>query len=111
MSYEKQNQSGIAAQVIKPQQHYIRKWFFCVLSKHSDHDIGNNAKLSLIRCSQIDEDVFGIEGNFGVLRVDYRRHRENLLSGVVNDRIDRRIANDMQIAGKMFIGLWKEVHI
>lgn len=54
--------------------YYAREWLFRVLCKHSDHYVRDYAQLGLICCCKVNEDVFGVQSDFGVLGVDDRRH-------------------------------------
>jgi hypothetical protein len=43
-----------------------------------------------------------------VIRVDDRGKRANCLAGIKNDRIDRRVSDDMQKLSKVLVRLWVE---
>lgn len=43
-----------------------------------------------------------------MLRVDDGRHGQNLLRRVVDDGIDGRVFDDVQVAGKVLVGLYDE---
>lgn len=40
-----------------------------------------------------------------MFRIDNRRHRENAVLSVINDWINWRISDDMQVSGEVLLGL------
>ena len=81
---------------------------FAILREHCGDDVHNNLKFRLVRGSHIDKDVFRVQSNFAVVRVNNRWHRQNAVVFIVNDWIDRRIFDDMQVSSKMFLRLGKD---
>jgi hypothetical protein len=51
-------------------QEAVREWVLAVLREHGDEDIYNNLNLCTIRCSDLNKDIAGIEGNLGMVAVD-----------------------------------------
>ena len=62
---------------------------FTVLREHRSDDIHDNLKFRLVRRSYINEDVFCVQGDFAVFRVDNRWHRQNAVLCIINDWVDR----------------------
>lgn len=74
-----------------------------VLGEHCSDDVDDDLKFRFVRRSHVDEDVFCVQSNFAVFRVDNRWHRQNAVICVVNDRVDRRIFDDMQVSGEVLL--------
>ena len=71
------------------QGYILHVWDFAVLREHRGDDVNDDLKFCLVCCSHIDEDVFCVQSDFAVLRVDNRWHRQDAVVYVVNDWIDR----------------------
>lgn len=56
-----------------------------------------------ISCGDFDQNVLGVEGDLGMIRVDDGRKRTNSALGVENNGIDWRITNDMKELTEMLI--------
>lgn len=56
-----------------------------------------------ISCSDFNQNILGIEGNLGAIRIDDRRKRTNSALGIENDGIDGGITNDMKELTEMLI--------
>lgn len=82
-----------------------REGFFAVLRKHRDHDVRHDVKLRQVRRGQVNEDVSGIQGYLATLGVDDGRKREHMVVLVIDDRINRGIANNRQVFPQMSIRL------
>lgn len=85
--------------------YHSRERLAAILRKHSGHHIDNDVELRLIGSCNINEDVASVESDFGMFRVDDGGHRKNSLLRVVDDWVDWRALDDMQITGKMFLVL------
>ena len=59
-----------------------------VLGEHCSNDVNDDLQFRLIRRSHINEDVFGVQSNFAVFRVNDRRHRQNAVLCIVDDWVD-----------------------
>ena len=68
---------------------------FTVLREHCSDDICNDLKSRLVRRGHINEDVFCVQGDFAVFRINNRWHRQNAILCIVDDWIDRRVSDDM----------------
>jgi len=73
----------------------IRERFGSVDRKHRDHYVDDDFKFCLICSRAFNEDVVCVEGDFSEISIDNRRKREYLAVGIVDDRISRRISNDV----------------
>ena len=62
---------------------------FTVLREHCGNDIHDDLKFRFVRRSYINEDVFRVQGDFAVFRVDNRWHRQNAVLCIINDWVDR----------------------
>jgi len=62
---------------------------FAVLREHRSDDIDDDLEFRLVRRSHINEDVFCVQIDFAVFRVDNRWHRKYAVVCIVNDWIDR----------------------
>lgn len=58
-----------------------------------------------ISCSNFNQNILGVEGNLGVIRIDDRRKRTNSTLRIENDGIDGGIANNMKELTDMLIFL------
>lgn len=76
-----------------------------VLGEHGDHDVADNVELGLIGGGDLDEDVLGVEGDLGVVAVDDGRQRADGLVGVEDDGVDGLVADDVQVAAEVLVGL------
>ena len=81
--------------------------YFAVLGEHGRDHIHNDVKLGLVRRGDVDEDVPSAQGNLAVFRIDDRWHREDAVLRVVDDRIHRRIADDVQVPRKVLLSLFR----
>lgn len=57
----------------------------------------------LISGGDFDQNILGVESNLGVIRVDDGRERTHSALGVKDNRVDRRVANDMKELAEMLI--------
>lgn len=87
------------------QGHFLHVRLSAVLGEHRSDDIHDDLELRLVCSSHIDEDVSCVESNFAMLRIDNRWHRENAVVHIVNDWIDRRISDNVQISGEVLLRL------
>jgi len=62
---------------------------FAVLGEHCRDDIHDDLKFRLVCRSDINEDVFCVQGDFCVFRIDNRWHRQNAVLCIVNNWVDR----------------------
>lgn len=63
--------------------------FGTVFGEHGDDHVNYEIEFGSVGSGDIDEDVLSVESDLGVIRVDDRRHRENLTRSIVDDRVDR----------------------
>lgn len=80
-----------------------------VLGEHCADDLVDEFELGLVCCGDVDEDVGGVERDFGVIAVDDWGHREHLAVLVVDDGVDWGITDDGKEFREMFVFLWTEV--
>ena len=78
---------------------------FAILRKHRGDDVHDDLELRLVCGSHINEDVFCVQSDFAMLRIDNRGHGENAVVSVINDWINRRISDDVQVTSEMLLGL------
>lgn len=84
---------------------YLREGFGCVLREHGDHDLIHDLHLRLIKRSNFDKDILGVQANFRMITVDNGRKRTDGSVGIVDDRVDGRVANDMEILAQVLVFL------
>lgn len=77
------------------------------MREHGDHHAVHNLKFRLVSRSHFDEDVGSVHRDLGVVAVDDRRQRANGAVGVVDDRVDRGVADDVQILAQLLVLLLK----
>lgn len=58
----------------------------------------------MIGCSYVDEDIFGIEGNFGVFVVDDGGERVDFFVCVKDNWVDGFVVEDVEVMIEMFVG-------
>ena len=76
-----------------------------VLGEHGDHDVADNVELGLVGGGDLDEDVLGVERDLGVVAVDDGRQGADGLVGVEDDGVDGLVADDVQVAAEVLVGL------
>ena len=82
-----------------------------VSSEHSNEHVVHNLDLCLVRCCDLNEHVLRIQCDLAVVSVDDRRQRQNGAVCVVNDGVDGRIPDDVQVAAKVLVLLlWGQLH-
>ena len=84
---------------------YSRIRVFTILGEHHCDDVDNDSELRLVCGCHIEEDVACIECDFRMLGVDDRRHRKNVIMGVVNNGVDGGVPDDMEIPSEVFLRL------
>lgn len=80
---------GCQSQSLEPQGSASHVGDFAVLREHRSDDVHDDLELRLVGCGHIDEDVFCVQGDFAMFRVDNRWHRQNTVLCIVNDRVNR----------------------
>ena len=60
-----------------------------ILREHRSDDVNDDLQLRLVRRSHVNEDVFCVQSNLAVFRIDNRRHGQNTVLCIVNDWVDR----------------------
>jgi len=76
----------------------IRKGFLAVFCEHHYNRVDNDRQFSGVSRGRINEHVPCVERDLRVLRVDDRWHRQDIVLGVVNDGVDRRVTDYRQVA-------------
>ncbi len=79
------------------------KRFSAVLAEHGNDDVDHDPQLRLVNSSSIDEDVLRVERDLRVVRVDNGWHTQHLSVAIVDDGVDGRITNDVQVPRKMLV--------
>lgn len=69
-----------------------------VLREHRRNNIDNNIKFCLICSRYIDEDIARVQRDFTMFRVDDWGHRQDLVLGIIDDRVNRGVSDDVQIS-------------
>lgn len=95
----------------EPRGRGIRERLRGVLREHGHNDPVNNLDLSLVKCSDFDEDVLGVQGNLGVIAVDDRRKRADGSLGVVDHWVDGRVADDVEVLAQVLVFLLYSEHL
>lgn len=75
----------------------LRVWLLAVFREHGGDNVDDNVQLGLVSSGNIYEDIARVQGDLAVLRVDNGRHRKNRVVRVVDDGVDRRVADDRQV--------------
>ena len=76
-----------------------------VFREHGRDDVHYDIQLRLVGGSHVDEHIARIQGDFAMLGVNDRWHRRYTIFGVVDDGVDRRVADDGQVFCEMFLFL------
>jgi len=76
----------------------LREGFGGVLGEHRDNNVVTDLGFGLVGCCYVDEDVAGLKGDFGMVRVDDRRHGADCAVGVQDHGVDGRVPYYMQIS-------------
>lgn len=79
------------------------------MREHGDHHTVHNLKLRLVGGCHLDEDVGSVHRDLGVVAVDDRRQRANGAVGVVDNRVDRGVTDDVQIFTQLLVLLLKSL--
>lgn len=87
-------------------QSYLREGLRSVSGEHSYHHSVHNLELCLIEGSNLDEDIGGVHRDLRVVTVDDRRKRTNGALRVVDDRVNRGVANDVQVFAQLLMFLF-----
>ena len=74
-----------------------RERLLAIFGKHRDHNICYNIKFRLIRCCQVNKDVPGVDCYLAMLRVYNGRKGKHTIFLVINDWVDRRVADNGQV--------------
>ena len=74
-----------------------RERLLTILREHRDHNIRYNIEFRLIRCCQVDEDISRVDCYLAMLRVYNGRKGKYTIFLVINDRVDRGVANNGQV--------------
>jgi len=75
--------------------------FITVHGEHGDEDAGHDLDLGFVGCGDFDEDIAGVECDFGVAGVDDGGEGANSSVGVINDGIYRGVPDDMEVAAEV----------
>lgn len=81
----------------------LRELLGCVLREHSDHHAVHNLELCAVQSGDLDEDVGGVEGDFGVVTVDDRGKRADGSVRIVDNRVDGRVTDDVQVFAQLLV--------
>jgi hypothetical protein len=82
-----------------------RKGLFAILGEHRHHDVCHDIEFRLVRRRQVNENVSGVDSYLAVLRVYDGREGKHTIFPVINDRVDRGVANNGQVFCQMTIRL------
>lgn len=83
----------------------LREGFVTVLREHGSDNVDDHIKLCLVGRSDIDENIASIQSNLTVFRVDDRRHRKDMVLGIINDWVYGGVPDDVQVSREMFFRL------
>lgn len=86
---------------------HLREGFRCVLGEHGDHHPVHNLKLRSVEGSNLNENIGRIQRDLGVIAVDDGGKRADSPLRVVDDRVYRRVANDVKILAQLLMSLQK----
>jgi hypothetical protein len=84
---------------------YLREGFGCVLREHGDYDLVHDFHLRLVKCSNFNKDILGVQANFGMVTVDNGRKGTNGSVGIVDRRVDGRVTNYMEVLAQVLVFL------
>jgi len=76
-----------------------------VAAEHRDEHVVYDFDFCLVESGDFDEDVFGVEGDLAVVTIDDRGKREYCAVGIVDNGVDGRIANDVEITTEVLVFL------
>jgi len=82
-----------------------RKGLFAILGEHRRHNVCHDIEFRLVRRRQVNENVSGVDSYLAMLRVYDRREGKHTIFPVIDDRVDRGVANNGQVFSQMTIGL------
>lgn len=66
----------------------LREGFGGVLGEHGDNDVVTDLGFRLVGCCDVDEDIAGFKGDFGMIGVDNGRHGADRAVGVEDHGVD-----------------------
>lgn len=75
------------------------------MREHGHHDLIHDFHLRLIKCGNFDKNILGVEANFRMVTVDNGRKGTDGFVGIVDGRVDGRVANDMEVLAQVFVFL------
>lgn len=78
--------------------------FRAILGEHGNHNVANDVELCLIRGSDLNEHVGGVEGDLGVVAIDNGREGADDLVRIKDNGIDWLVADDVKITTKVLVG-------
>ena len=74
------------------------EWLCTVFREHRNQVGNHNVQLRLVQSSHINKHILRVELNLGMVRINNGRHGQNTLLLVENNRINRTVTNDVQVA-------------
>lgn len=81
------------------------------MREHGHNDPVNNLNLRLVKGSDLDEDVLGVQGDLGVIAVDDRRKRADGSLGVVDHGVNGGVADDVEVLAQVLVFLLHSKHL
>jgi hypothetical protein len=82
-----------------------RKGLFAILGEHCRYHVCHNIEFRLVRRSQVNKNVSGVESYLAMLRVYDGREGKYTILPVIDNRVDGGVANNGQVFSQMTIGL------
>lgn len=83
----------------------LRERLSCVLREHCGNDSVHNLQLRLVKTGHFDEDILSVDGNLRMVSVDDRRQRADSAIRVIDDGVDRRVPDNVQVFTQVLVFL------
>ena len=83
----------------------VRERLLAIFGEHGSDYVHDDIELGLVSSCDIDENVPCVQRYFAVFGVDDGRHGQNTVLGVINDRIDWGVSDNVQISSNVFFRL------
>lgn len=101
----KDGYSKVGTDADKIPSHYLRERIGAVFREHCDQCVENNVGLMFVSSGDFDKDILSRELDLGMFRVDDRREGAYNAVGIIDNGVDRRVADNVQVSTKVFIVL------
>ena len=81
------------------------------MGEHRNHHLVDNLNLRLVEGSNLDENVLSVQGDLRMVAVDDGRQGANCPLRIVDDGVDRGVANNVKVSTQVLVFLFTDVSI